>query len=242
MIDPAFVYILKIDDTDPENVVVVASAVSYLDQFALEYNGRPYGTAWGSGEVRISGVPARELGPSGKFWVQACHYLAGCAAAEASTWTSPAEKHESGSVIAWYPAEGMVLKPKAYDHNLTIDYEVRGYGVAWGPGNSRYTFNQGMSAFSYDYTRDNKPTFRTEELHWRVDPGGVQDSCGMTEMSIQVLEKPGMTTSTQGCSMGEVIGYSGMFTGNIGQIFEQTFAGIDHAYRITNNDRMVTVP
>lgn len=101
---------------------------------------------------------------------------------------------------------------------------------------------QGRSAFSYNYTSD-KPTFRSEELQWRVDPGMyLADSCDMREIPVQVLEKPHMTTSTQGCSMEGVIGYSGMFAGSISSIFEQTFAGMDIAAYITNGDLTVTVP
>jgi len=243
VMDPAFLYIARIDDSDPANVVVEASAASYLDSFALTYNGQPYGTAYGSGTVRISGVPAQDLGPTGTFWVQACSYLYGCAAGQTTTWTSPGQKTASGSVTGWYLEGGPALRGKLYDRTLTVKYDTRGYGVAWGPGNTRHTFHEAIAGFSYDFVRD-KPTFRSEELRWRVDPGmSLGESCTMTEVFSQDnLEKPGMHTSMHACGTRGAIGSSGMFTASIGQIFEQTLAGLDFADSLTNRDLTVTVP
>lgn len=242
MIDPAFLYIARIDDTNPDDIVVEASAASYLDLFSLEYNGRPYGTAYGSGTVRISGVPARELGSSGTFWVQACSHLYGCAAAQTTTWTTPQHRTESGSVTAWYLDNDTYLRAKLYDRSATVKYDLRGYDVAWGPGNTRHTYNDLTAGFTYDYVRD-KPTFRTEELQWRVDPGmPLAQTCRMTEAwSQDNIEKPDTHTSMHACATNATLGSAGMFVTSITQIFEQTFAGLEFAFTLTNRDLTVTV-
>lgn len=245
--DPAIVSITYINDTDIHDIQVTASGDNRMDTFQLFVNGVPYGGASGSGEAVVGGVSAYDFGNNqSTIAVQGCSSTGSfCAFATTSTATFENQRSEFGEVMAGFPdADSPVgVRLENYDRSITAKYLLRAYGVASGPGNSKYVFNDTLAGFTYDHRVD-RPTVRSETLVWRVRPQMFfSEECAMSYryMSGGSLERDGQRTALFGCELPGHIGGDGAFIGRLESIYVHEYEGMNPAAWISPEELRVDV-
>lgn len=238
-VDPAYLYIEYIDDTDPNNIGVQVNADTRLDTFSLYSKGTNYGTAGGSGTVIILGLPATSFDAgSADISVDGCSSGEGFCAAwreDTSVWSSSASANGSVSVM-WFNGAW-----SSYQRTHHVDFLVRDYSV-WSAGGSRLTFLKSLSGLSYSTLVDEQ-VMRTETLRWNTAPGSfLAQSCAMTAEWVDVLNPPYTATDFVACDLAQAIGHSGSFSTRIDSIMKSSYSGIEFGVLQAGEDLVVTVP
>lgn len=245
-VDPAWMYIEYIDDTEPENIKAVVNADPRLDSFALYMNGAPYGTGWGTGRVAVGSLPASAFNAGdANISVQGCGYQTDlCAAASANTYVQDDQKVESGTVVVGYPEQDTIFSVASYNRSHVVQFKRRSYTVWSSPGNTQFTFKKALTALSYTWLGGQR-VLRNEELTWKVTPGSWwANTCAMTGEpdSGESLDQPYTTTDWVSCHLGNAVGAAGNFNSSITWIARQQYEGLNTGGVFTGGELGVNVP
>jgi hypothetical protein len=240
-VDPSYIYMQSVDDSNPGNLALRFSAAPEFDNFIAYVDGVPYASGAGS-ITTLDGVPASALSPragmSNTITVEACASQRGyCALAKATVSVYAQGPMSSTSLVS---ALYLPLEFVSYPHNVTAQYNERVYSVASTPGNTKFIFTGILADFLYNrYTT----TSRTELAKWSIAPGMIfADSAAMSTVSGDSLVGGSDTVETMRRGLPWLVGSAGSFEGEITQINRQTPEGIQFAQQIYDAAGQVSVP
>jgi len=245
-VDPAYLYIEYIDDTNPESIQAVVNADQRLDNFALYMNGDPYGTGWGTGRVAVGSLPASAFnGGNANISVQGCGLQADiCAAASATTHVQDDQKVETSPIIVAWPEPGAIFSLGNYDRSHAVRFKRRVYSTWSSPGNTQFTFVKSSTGLSYTWL-GGQSVLRNEDLTWKVTPGSFWSNvCSMTSDSDggDYIDKPYTTTDSLSCDLAGVVGAAGLFNSSITWIYRQQVEGLNHGAVVSGTELEVSIP
>jgi hypothetical protein len=251
-VDPAWLYIERIDDFNPSEIGVWVNADSRLDNFQAFCNASPCGTGWGTSVVLVGGISGYGFNASHvAIDVEGCSSAgAGCAAARTRSYVADGSKSASGSLLMVFPELEMGVvawKSEAFPRSVVAAYKDRSYEVPASPGNSRYTFQKLSSALSYRTTPP-ATVSRTEEGFWAVRPGfgAPVEQTGEQLMTAEPYmpgwEQENTVTDWVSVALGDFIGQTGYFEARVEWAAVSTSAGVGLGGIVSGDVLSVTVP
>ncbi|HEX7708564.1 MAG TPA: hypothetical protein VF701_19035 [Thermoanaerobaculia bacterium] len=246
-LDPTMLVVERVTDANPSDLHVWVAADPILATFDLILAGTTYGSAWGTGNVTIGGLPASAFQSSNAgIAVRGCTSDGTrCAAAQTLTSVTPGYKSKSQSVTGSFLNIGL----KVFDRSTIAWFKQRTYDVPSGPGNTRVTLDEIATFFTWktggpDYFTHASPTetIRYSVQGWTLESGTCQLFSYVEPPWMHEMYAEGTQTSKQRCKLEPLIGATADFEAEITRINLWGNEGMYLNTLVINSTMLVSIP